>query len=66
MLNIRDFKWALVVSLENLFSKARDLHIGPTGVVDMARVGLVDLPDLVQVLLVAVVDRVQDMVVRDL
>ena len=33
---------------------------------DIAVVGPVDLSDLVQVLLAAVVDRVQDMVVRDL
>ena len=63
---IQNFRWALVVSLEDLFSKARDLHIGPTGVVDIAIVGPVDLPDLVQVLLAAVVDRVQGMVVRNL
>ena len=66
MLSIQDFRWALVVSLEDLFNKARDLHIGSTRVVDIAVVGLVDLSDLVQVLLAAVVDRVQDMVVRDL
>ena len=66
MLSIQDFRWPLVVSLEDLFSKAKDLHIGSTGVVDIAVVGLVDLSDLVPVLLAAVVDRVQDMVVLDL
>ena len=59
MHNIQDFRWALVVSLEDLFSKARDLYIGSTGVVDMAVVGPVDLPDLVQVLLATVVVRVR-------
>ena len=65
MLSIQHFRWALVVSLEDLFSKARDLHIGSTRVVDMVIVGPLDLPDLVQVLLAAIAVRVQDMVVRD-
>ena len=66
MLSIQDCRWALVVSLEDLFSKDRDLHIGFTEVADIVVVGPVDLSDLVQVLLAAVVDRVRGMVVRDL
>ena len=66
MNNIHHFIWALVVSIEDFFSKARDLHIGSTGVVDKAIVGLIDLPDLVQVLLAAIAVRVQGMVVQDL
>ena len=66
MHSIQHFKRVLVVSLEDLFSKARDLHIGSTRVVDMTVVGPIDLPDLVQVLLVVVVVKVWGMVVRDL
>ena len=66
MHNIQRFKWALVVNLEDLFSKARDLYIGSTRVVDIVIVEPIDLPDLVQVLLTVVAVIVQGMVVWEL
>ena len=64
--SIQRFKWALVVNLEDLFSKARDLYIGSTRVVDIVIVEPIDLPDLVQVLLTVVAVIVQGMVVWEL